>query len=57
MTAAASADSDDIFAEIGEFGPHQIVTLLLIAILNISTAAMFNMYIITANTLDYRWAY
>lgn len=49
------ADLDnEIFTEIGDFGRSQTITLLLIAILNMSTGALYNMYIITGNTLDYR---
>lgn len=54
MNADVSADLDDIFAEISEFGLHQMVTVFLFTILNISTAATFTIYIISANTLEYR---
>lgn len=47
-------DLNNIFVEIGEFGPQQVVILLLFTILNISTAATFTIYMISANPLDYR---
>lgn len=48
------SDLDNIFSEIGDFGPYQIVTVALLTILNILTGATFMIYIISANTLDYR---
>lgn len=54
MNTDASADLDDIFVEIGKFGPHQMLTVLILTILNISTAATFTIYIISSNTLEYR---
>lgn len=54
MSADASTDLDSIFVEIGEFGRHQMVTTLLLIILNILTGANWMVYIISGNTLDYR---
>lgn len=54
MSIDISADLDEIFVEIGEFGPHQIVTILLLCVLNILSGASAVNYIISANTLDYR---
>lgn len=49
-----NADLEEIFLEIGEFGPFQMVTVSLFTILNILTGAVFMMYMISSNTLDYR---
>lgn len=47
-------DLNEIFVEIGEFGPHQKIIILLFTILNISTAAIFTIYIVSSNPLEYR---
>lgn len=49
-----AADLNEIFVEIGEFGPHQMIIVLLFTILNISTAATFTIYIVSSNPLEYR---
>lgn len=47
-------DLDDIFVEIGEFGAHQVVTLLLLVVLNMLSAASAINFMISANKLDFR---
>lgn len=54
MSFAHSADLDDVFVEIGEFGAHQMVTLFLLVILNMLSAASAVNFMISANKLDYR---
>lgn len=48
-------DLDKIFEEIGEFGRFQIVSILLICIPSLLSASYVVNYIITTNTLDYRF--
>lgn len=54
MSVDISADLDDVFVDIREFGPHQMVTTLLLCALNILSGASVVNYMISANTLDYR---
>lgn len=49
-----SADLDDVFVEVGEFGAHQMVTLLLLVVLNMLSASSAVNFMISANKLDYR---
>lgn len=41
MSDTKDADLEDIFTEIGDFGPYQLVTVSLFLILNILTGATF----------------
>lgn len=45
---------DDILMEVGEFGPYQAVTLVLLFLLRIVAVPSLISYMITATTLDYR---
>lgn len=45
---------DTIYAEIGEFGSFQIVSIFLICIPSLLSASYVVNYIIATNTLDYR---
>lgn len=58
MSVDVSDDSnlDKILTEVGGFGLFQIVTYILVCIPNILAATYEVNYMITANTLDYRWA-
>lgn len=47
---------DNILTEIGGFGRFQIITYILICIPNIISAATYVNFMISATTLDYRWA-
>lgn len=46
---------DHILTEIGEFGPYQVTSLLLASIIRIITATSSFNYIISGNTLNYRY--
>lgn len=50
------ANLDNILTEIGGFGRFQIITYILICIPNIISAATYVNFMISATTLDYRWA-
>lgn len=50
------ANLDNILTEIGGFGRFQIITYMLICIPNIISAATYVNFMISATTLDYRWA-
>lgn len=52
--AGASAVLDDIFVEIGELGPNQIVTFALLFLLNVLSGTSTVNYMISAGNLDYR---
>lgn len=56
MTVGIGDDSsmDSILTEVGEFGFYQVAIYLLFAIPNILSAGYAVIYMITANTLDYR---
>lgn len=54
MNVDHSADLDDVYTEIGEFGTHQMVTLLLLVVLNMLSASSAVNFMISANKLDYR---
>lgn len=58
MSVDTSDDSnlDNILTEVGGFGLFQIVAYILVCIPNILAATYEVNYMITANTLDYRWA-
>lgn len=56
MNVKNSVDLENILSETGEFGPQQMVTVLLLMILNTLTGATFMMYIFSSNTLDHRYA-
>lgn len=53
--SGTSADLDDVFVEIGEAGPSQIITILLLSVLNALSGTAVTNYMISAGTLDYRW--
>lgn len=50
----ADHNIDAVFAEVGEFGLFQILSLLLICIPNTISATYMVNYIFATNTLDYR---
>lgn len=45
---------DDTLSNIGEFGPYQIISFVLLFIIKVLAGQNFINYMITANTLDYR---
>lgn len=49
-----STDLDGVFMEIGEFGQHQIVTIVLLFVLNLLSGSSTVNFIISTATLDYR---
>lgn len=49
-----SADLDDVFVEIGEFGRSQTITFVLLFALNLLSGSSTVNYIISTGTLDYR---
>lgn len=53
--SGTGADLDDVFVEIGEVGRSQIITLVLLSVLNILSGTAVTNYMISAGTLDYRW--
>lgn len=54
MNADGSAELDTAFVEIGEFGPHQMITILLLFALNILSGASAVGYMFSASELDHR---
>lgn len=44
MSNTKNADIEEIFSEIGESGPYQMITVSLLMILNILTAATFMVF-------------
>lgn len=50
-----ATDLDDVFMEIGEIGRSQIITFVLLSLLNILSGTATVNYMISAGTLDYRW--
>lgn len=52
--AGATAILDDVFVEIGEIGPNQIVTFVLLFVLNLLSGTSTVNYMISAGNLDYR---
>lgn len=57
MSVDLTADSslDAILTEVGGFGLFQVATYFLICLPNILSASYVINYMISANTLDYRW--
>lgn len=49
-----SEDLEDVFVEIGEVGSSQIITFVLLIVLNILSGTSTVNYMISAGTLDYR---
>lgn len=45
---------DNTLSDIGEFGPYQIISFVLLFIIKVLAGQNFINYMITANTLDYR---
>lgn len=52
--AGASAVLDDVFQEIGELGPNQIVTFALLFVLNVLSGTSTVNYMISGGNLEYR---
>lgn len=58
MKVDDDADSlDKVLIEVGDLGRYQVATFLLLCILNILSGASTLNYVISANTLDYRYVY
>lgn len=55
MSDENRADLDTIFEEIGEFGPHELLTVSINTVVTLWTAATFMMYVILTTSLDHRW--
>lgn len=54
MSTENGVDLENILLEIGEFGPHQMLTVSLFTILQLWAAAIFMMYIISTKSLEHR---
>lgn len=50
----ANGNLDDILSDIGELGPYQIISCVLLFLLKVMAGQTFINYMITANTLEYR---
>lgn len=51
----ANTELDAVLTEVGEFGLFQVVTYLLICIPSALSATYVVNYMVSANTLVYRW--
>lgn len=52
-----SADLDNVFVEIGEFGRYQIITFVLLSALNFLNGISIVNFMISASMLEYRWVF
>lgn len=52
-----SADLDDVFVEVGDFGRYQIITFVLLIALNILSGTSTVNYMISAGPLEYRYGF
>lgn len=50
----ANVNLDDVLSGVGELGPYQIVSCVLLFLIKVMAGQTFINYMITANTLDYR---